>query len=127
MANNVKASTDWLVRRHRPSASQVAALRIGRQLGFHPNGRRVCVDALPERITYQDRGCSLAPSCLSCPFEHCRHDAEVGRAAKAWSYAQRDEEMRCLHSAGIEVGELVEMSGVSKRSVWRVLAGRSAS
>ena len=40
----------------------------------HPNGRKVRREALPEYANYQDVGCSLAPSCLSCPFVRCRYD-----------------------------------------------------
>ncbi len=40
----------------------------------HPNGRKVRKEALPEYANYQDTGCSLAPSCLSCPFVSCRYD-----------------------------------------------------
>lgn len=40
----------------------------------HPNGRKIRREALPEHATYRDTGCDLAPSCLSCPFVHCRYD-----------------------------------------------------
>ena len=40
----------------------------------HPNGRKVRRGALPEYAHYEDRGCDLAPSCLSCPFVRCQYD-----------------------------------------------------
>ena len=44
----------------------------------HPNGRKIRRGALPEHANYSDEGCSLAPSCLSCPFVRCRHDYPDG-------------------------------------------------
>ena len=54
------------------------------------NGRKVRTDALPEHITYQDTGCELAPSCLTCPLERCQYDDPVGARKlleRAWSRA----------------------------------------
>ena len=31
-------------------------------------------DAYPEGTDYKDRGCQLAPACLSCPFDRCHDD-----------------------------------------------------
>ncbi len=44
----------------------------------HANGRKIRREALPEYADYRDTGCDLAPSCLSCPFVHCRHDYPDG-------------------------------------------------
>ena len=36
------------------------------------------VDRLPEHIHYQDSGCTVSPSCLSCPLEQCIFDEPIG-------------------------------------------------
>lgn len=32
------------------------------------------LDVLPEEMHFTDDGCEVAPSCLACPLEQCRHD-----------------------------------------------------
>ena len=44
----------------------------------HANGRKVRKEALPENTLYEDTGCDLASSCLSCPFVRCRYDYPDG-------------------------------------------------
>lgn len=36
------------------------------------------VDRLPEHTHYQDTGCAISPSCLSCPLEQCIFDEPIG-------------------------------------------------
>ena len=44
----------------------------------HASGRKVRSEALPENTLYEDTGCDLASSCLSCPFVRCRYDYPDG-------------------------------------------------
>lgn len=99
-------------------------------LGFdpeqrHDNGRKVRIDALPEHLAYRDDGCDLAPSCLRCPLVRCRYDEPGG--ARALLQVPRDEALRRRREEGIAIDALAAEFGLSRRSVFRVLAkGRTA-
>lgn len=79
------------------------------------------IDALPEYVDYEDTGCDLYASCLSCPLPRCRYDdpggatamLRTGRDEAILNYAQRD---------GVSVDNLAEMFGLSRRTIFRVLA-----
>lgn len=91
----------------------------------HPSGRKIRSDALPEHIEYRDGGCELASSCLRCPLERCRFDEPGG--ARALLQAPRDLALRRLRDEGAPVDALAAEFGISRRSVFRVLArGRDA-
>ncbi len=86
----------------------------------HPNGRKIRRDALPEHASFQDLGCELAPSCLRCPLVRCRYD-EPGGARKI-RQDPRDETIRVRRAEGTEIDALASEFGLSRRSVFRVLA-----
>lgn len=88
--------------------------------GRHPNGRKVRSDALPEHVAYQDGGCALAPCCLRCPLERCRYD-EPGGARKLLQ-GPRDEAVRRSREEGVGIDALAAEFGLSRRSVFRILA-----
>lgn len=91
---------------------------------IHPNGRRIRSDALPEHMDYRDGGCDLAPSCLRCPLERCRYDEPGG--ARALLQSARDVEVWRRREAGGAISALAREFGLSRRSVFRILArGRS--
>ena len=78
------------------------------------------MDDLPlEQEHYQDDGCDLFPSCLRCPLTRCRYDDPGRQTGKGL----RNAEMACLRRAGVSVGELAERFGVSRRTVYRIIAG----
>jgi hypothetical protein len=77
-------------------------------------------DALPEHLAYQDGGCDLAPSCLRCPLERCRYDAPGG--ARRIVRVTRDEALRRRRSEGVTIRALASEFGLTKRTVFRVLA-----
>jgi hypothetical protein len=78
-------------------------------------------DALPEHTPYADTGCDLHPNCLTCPLVRCRYD-EPGGARRLLSDA-RDHSIIVLQSeAGLPVSALAERFGLSRRTVFRVLA-----
>jgi hypothetical protein len=77
-------------------------------------------DTLPEDTEYRDTGCSLAPSCLSCPLPQCRHDEP--RSARRLGNHARDREIALLrrrHAAPIEA--LAATYGLTARQVYRIL------
>lgn len=82
--------------------------------------RRVRSDALSETAHYADTGCSVSPSCFTCPLPRCRYDMPGG--ARAVLNVARDAEMRAAHAGGEPAQFIAERLGVSVRTVFRVLA-----
>ncbi len=84
-------------------------------------GRRLRRDALPENTSYADTGCDIHPSCLTCPLVRCRYD-DPGGARKIFS-EERDRAIIQLSRDGrLTVDGLARRFGVSRRTVFRVLA-----
>ncbi len=86
------------------------------------NGRRVRMDALPEHVDYRDGGCELSPSCLRCPLARCRYDEPGG--ARRVLQGSRDEAVQRFREDGTGIDALASQFGVSRRSVFRILARR---
>ena len=74
-------------------------------------------DALPEHMRFQDDGCEVAPSCLSCPLPKCRYELHSGlHSIRA---ALRREEVARLRRLGLGPDEIAMRLGISRRSVFR--------
>ena len=87
--------------------------------------RRARRDALPEHTHYNDTGCEVHHSCLSCPLVRCRYD-EPGGVRKVLS-EERDRVILALQRRGRSIDHIARRCGVSRRTVFRVLArARSA-
>lgn len=85
--------------------------------------RRPREDALPEHLDYRDDGCTVFPSCLSCPLPRCRYDVPGG--ARAMLNVARDEAIRRMREeADLPVDEIANKFRVSRRTVFRVLTPR---
>ena len=82
-----------------------------------PRARR---DSLPEHTPYQDTGCEVHRSCLTCPLVRCRYD-EPGGARKVAS-EQRDRSIVLMQRRGENVEGIARRFGVSRRTVFRALA-----
>lgn len=80
-------------------------------------------DALPEHTRYRDDGCSVSPSCFSCPLPRCRYEEPGG--LRAVLNQQRDDAMLKMRASGASVEELAVHFSVSRRTVFRVLEGTS--
>ncbi|OGN96379.1 MAG: hypothetical protein A2Z77_09515 [Chloroflexi bacterium RBG_13_51_36] len=76
-------------------------------------------DLLPEEFPYEDRGCDLFPSCLSCPFPDCLEEEPWGKAK--FLKHRRAERMRELKKGGKSVKEIARIFEVSTRTVQRWL------
>lgn len=76
-----------------------------------------------EQSCYRDEGCELAASCLNCSLPRCVHDEPGGRQ---WQRRkQRNREIaRLRRTQGLKIGELARRFGVSRRTVYRILAQR---
>ena len=103
----------------------VERVRTAPTTEVHANGRKVRSDALPEYLDYRDGGCEMAPSCLRCPLERCRYDAPGG--ARTLVLGARDEEVRRRRVEGTGIDTLAAAFGLSRRSVFRILARGRAS
>jgi len=77
-------------------------------------------DPLPEHAQYQDSGCEVSPSCLRCPLEVCRYELPGGLASV--QRRPRNSEVVALHRSGVSVERLSEQFGLSRRSIFRILA-----
>ena len=78
------------------------------------------VDLPPEYCQYQDEGCDLVDSCLSCPFPGCIYDEPRGR--QHLLKGRRDREIvRLFKKGGKGARELAKIFGVSQRTVQRAL------
>jgi hypothetical protein len=82
--------------------------------------RRTRRDALADDAHYRDTGCYVAPSCLSCPLPRCRYDVIGG--ARAILNLARDASIHEAHRGGESAHAIAARLGVSRRTVFRVLA-----
>lgn len=77
-------------------------------------------DPLPEHVHYRDRGCEVSPSCLACPLPVCRYEVPGGLAAILRQ--PRNAELLTRHRSGTGIDHLCGEFGLSRRSVFRILA-----
>src|SRR6185503_9569483 len=77
-------------------------------------------DALPEHTRYADTGCDVHNSCLTCPLVRCRYD-EPGGARRLLS-DERDRSILSLRREGRPIALIDRRFGISRRTVFRVLA-----
>lgn len=78
------------------------------------------VDTLPELFPYRDDGCHVHPHCLTCPLPRCIYD-EPG-LQRQWRQERDRQLLEMYRSGGIRVETLARRFGLSKRTVFRVLA-----
>jgi hypothetical protein len=91
----------------------------------HDSGRRIRVDALPEHVAFQDSGCEFATSCLRCPLERCRY--ETPGSSRALRQTPRDRALRQRRSEGVPIETIALEVGLSRRTVFRILAQERAA
>ena len=79
-------------------------------------------DALPEFHQYVDEGCVFHSACLTCPALGCRFDTVGG--LKALRNRERDPAIvQDYRELRLPADVVAQRYGVSKRTVWRVVAG----
>jgi transposase-like protein len=76
-------------------------------------------DVLPEEFPYEDKGCELFPSCLSCPFTDCLREQPWGK--ERFLKGKRARRMLELKQEGKGVREIARIFEVSPRTVQRWL------
>jgi transcriptional regulator of acetoin/glycerol metabolism len=95
-------------------------LQLMEQEGHIDPARRARRDALPEHTSYNDTGCEVHKSCLTCPLVRCRYD-EPGGVRRLLS-EERDRVIVALQRRGTTVDLIAQRFGISRRTVFRVLA-----
>jgi hypothetical protein len=78
-------------------------------------------DALPEHTSYADTGCDLHPNCLTCPLARCRYD-EPGGARRLLAEGRDTEVVALQRQGGVTIDTIARRVGVSRRTVFRILA-----
>ena len=81
--------------------------------------RRPRRDALPEHTDYKDDGCYVAPHCRDCPLPFCRFDLPNG--VQTLKSVDNRSRVVSLHEAGGSVASIIEQTGLSMRTVYRIL------
>ncbi len=74
-------------------------------------------------ISARDEGCDLAASCINCPFPDCRYDVNPG-GVKQMRREARDARIVALGAQGTPASAIATTTGISPRTVQRVLAGQ---
>ena len=76
-------------------------------------------DPKPEYFQYKDEGWTYARACLACPYDRCLYDGRQGKHRAMYQF--RSREIKRLFKSGRNVHELVEIFGVSVRTVYRAI------
>jgi len=76
-------------------------------------------DLLPDEFPYEDKGCELFTSCLSCPFPDCLKEQPWGK--ERFLKHRRAQRMLELKQEGTSVKEIARIFEVSPRTVQRWL------
>ncbi len=78
---------------------------------------------IPGESEYRDEGCSLAPSCLSCPFEVCVMEAWEAKRKRNDDVAVVSYLLTCL---GRTPAQVAQVTGAPYQSAWkRIQRGRT--
>ncbi len=72
---------------------------------------------------YRDEGCELFPACLDCPLPRCLEESQGGK--KQFLKQRRDSEIRAYHDRGSGTALIARMTGVSQRTVQRIIGKKS--
>ena len=76
-------------------------------------------ELLPEESPYEDEGCEVFPSCLSCPLPSCLEDEPWGK--ERFVKHRRAGRMLELRREGKSVEEIARIFVMSERTVQRSL------
>ena len=75
----------------------------------------------PLSYIYPDRGCDLAPSCLSCPLPRCKYD-DPDHFHRQRRLARDLEVVTTMRLEGLTVEAAAERFSVTVRTVFRIQA-----
>lgn len=68
----------------------------------------------------RDTGCIIWPACLSCPL--ARYVYDYPRGTRAGLHQERDAAIDRLYYAGRTIADLVDLTGLSRRQIYRIIA-----
>ena len=80
----------------------------------------VRADTLPENVSYHDRGCDVAPSCLRCPLPVCKYD-DPGWLSRLVRRSRDRAVIAARRREGMSVADLAERFGLSARTIHRII------
>ena len=81
------------------------------------------VDPLPEYQRWRDDGCEVAPRCLTCPLVRCKYDEP--RGVLTIRNRSRNDDVRVERAGGALVDEIATRFGITRRTVFRILATKA--
>ena len=81
---------------------------------------KTTTDTVPEFFHYEDTGCEVSPSCLTCPLPQCKYDDPVwfqkyrrmSRDLKVWNTMQGE---------GLTADQAAERFSVTVRTIFRIM------
>ncbi len=76
-------------------------------------------DCAPKYNTYPDKGCSLFPSCLTCPLDKCALDDGIS----GFNRKERNEEITKRFKQGESIKDLKKSFGLSAITIRRAVRG----
>ena len=69
--------------------------------------------------TPKDTGCSLHPTCLTCPFIICRYDLKTF-GFRSFPELDRHQKVLDLRREGVDARKIASLVGCSKRNIYRI-------
>ena len=85
-----------------------------------PRKNAALMDPLPELYTYEDTGCEVSPSCLSCPLPQCKYD-DPGWFQRYRRFSRDMNVLTVMQREGLTVEETAERFSVTVRTVFRAM------
>ena len=74
-----------------------------------------------ERSHWKDRGCSVSPSCFTCPLDQCRYDVQGG--LRAIQNRSRNAAIVEAFKGGQSIKSIATDFGIHQRTVFTVVRG----
>ena len=78
------------------------------------------VDAVPEFYQYEDTGCEVSESCLSCPLPQCKYDDPIWYQ-KHRRLARDLKVLSVMRMESLSVEEAAERFSVTVRTIFRIM------
>jgi len=90
------------------------------------NNHAVALDLNSWIDSHADKGCLVAPKCITCPLEQCVLDEpSPWLAVQRWHHRERNERIKARVAAGVSRAQVAMAENMSVRAVDRVLQGRA--
>ena len=81
---------------------------------------KTLADTVPEFYHYEDNGCEVSPSCLSCPLPRCKYDDPIW--FQRYQRLARDlKVLTTMQLEGLTVERTAERFSVTVRTIFRIM------